>query len=58
MFKDVDGKRERVGSFYLIYNNGSEGDPMVVISDYGWRDDETEEAFERILGQLSANYGG
>ena len=22
------------GSFYLIYNNGSEGEPMILISDY------------------------
>ena len=25
---------QRVGAFYLIYNNGSEGDPMIVIADH------------------------
>lgn len=30
--KDSDGKQLAV--FWLIYNNGSEGDPLVCISDY------------------------
>lgn len=29
---------EQIGWFYLIYNNGSDGDPMIVISDYSAND--------------------
>lgn len=28
----------KIGQFYLIYNNGSVGDPMVVIADYSSND--------------------
>jgi hypothetical protein len=33
-----DSKGQTLGQFYLIYNNGSEGDPMVVIADYSDND--------------------
>ena len=29
-----DHIRTDEGSFYLVYNNGSEGEPMILISDY------------------------
>jgi hypothetical protein len=51
-----DGSRKRLGSFYLIYNNGSEGDPMIVISDYGWTDDEAGEVFDAIWKDLSRKH--
>lgn len=29
---------EQIGFFYLIYSNGSEGEPMILISDYSSND--------------------
>jgi hypothetical protein len=40
------------GMFYLIYNNGSEGDPMVVITDYS-----DNEFCDKIWNDLNAKYG-
>ena len=40
------------GYFYLIYNNGSEGDPMIVIADY-----TANEVSEKIWNDLNAKYG-
>lgn len=48
--RDSDG--EYVGMFYLIYNNGSEQDPMIVIADYSVTD-----TFDRIVEELTAKYG-
>lgn len=42
---------EELGFFYLIYNNGSEGDPMVVISDYS-----DNEMCNSIWHQLDTKY--
>ena len=42
---------DRIGWFYLIYNNGSEDDPMIVISDYSVND-----YCERIYSALNAKY--
>lgn len=36
LIRDSDGNR--VGMFWLIYNNGSDGDPMIVIADYSGND--------------------
>ncbi len=33
---EVSGKYHFVGQFYLIYNNGSKGDPEVVVADYSY----------------------
>ncbi len=49
---------QRVGYFWLIYNNGSEDDPMIVISDYGWATPKAEEDFEGIWQELNQRYGG
>tara|TARA_R110000744_G_C19041330_1_gene526700 strand:- start:45 stop:386 length:342 start_codon:yes stop_codon:yes gene_type:complete len=40
------------GSFYLIYNNGSEGEPMILISDYSDSkfNNEVYAAVEKKLG--------
>lgn len=40
------------GGFYLIYNNGSDGDPMIVICDYHTNKtmDEIYNAVEKKLG--------
>jgi hypothetical protein len=48
---------KRLGYWWLIYSNGSEHDPMIVISDYGWSDDATGETFETIWNTLSKRYG-
>ncbi len=40
------------GYFYLIYNNGSEGDPMVVIADY-----TVNELAEKIWKEIYDNHG-
>ena len=48
--------KERVGYFYLIYNNGSEGCPMIVIADYGWSSPKAEEDFESIWNTLDKRY--
>lgn len=29
-----NANKEQIGWFWLIYNNGSEGDPVIVIADY------------------------
>ena len=52
-----DTEGQRVGSWYLIYDNGSEGDPMVVISDYSWvpSTDYCQTADE-IWNELQAKY--
>lgn len=49
---------ERIGTFYLIYNNGSEHDPMTVVADYSWVDDETKDMFQEIWNILDKKYGG
>ena len=36
LIRNSDG--DQLGWFYLIYNNGSEGDPMIVIADYAGND--------------------
>ncbi len=41
-----------IGYFYCIYNNGSEGEPMIVISDY-----TVGEVTESIYAALDAKYG-
>jgi hypothetical protein len=46
-----DGAGTEIGWFYLIYNNGSEGDPMVVIADC-----TANEFCEQICNDLSARY--
>lgn len=33
---EVSGKHQFVGTFMLIYNNGSQGDPEVVVADYNY----------------------
>ena len=48
---DKDG--ELRGWFSLIYNNGSEGEPMVVISDYGMND-----WTENVYRKLDEVFGG
>ncbi len=48
--KDKDGNY--MGWFYLIYNNGSDHDPMVVISDYSCSDYS-----EGIWNTLNENFG-
>jgi hypothetical protein len=40
------------GYFYLIYNNGSEGDPMIVITDYSAND-----FCDDIWNSLNDRYG-
>ena len=40
------------GAFWLIYDNGSEQDPMIVISDYSAND-----ACDDIWNNLNATYG-
>ena len=40
------------GCFYLIYNNGSDDDPMVAISDYS-----DNPLCDEIYNRLSAKYG-
>ena len=44
---DFDG-----GFFWLIYNNGSEGDPMIVIADYA-----ANEFCDKIWNDLNSKYG-
>ena len=44
-------KGEALGSWSFIYNNGSEHDPMTVISDYGWTDGN-EDHFDKIWNKL------
>ena len=39
-------------TFYLIYNNGSEGDPMIVICDYS-----ANEFCDNIWNELNKKYG-
>ena len=46
-----DGAGDQIGWFYLIYNNGSEGDPMVVICDC-----TANEFCDTICNDLSARY--
>ena len=48
---DKDGNY--LGFFLLIYNNGSEGEPMVVISDYS-----SNEWCDRVYHRLSEVFGG
>lgn len=48
---------ERVGWFYLIYSNGSDLDPMIVITDYGWSTGKAGEDFEEIWRELDRRYG-
>lgn len=50
LLRDSEGKK--VGHFWLIYNNGSEGDPIIVITDYS----ATPEC-EEIYRKLSEKYG-
>lgn len=40
------------GWFYLIYNNGSENEPMIVISDYS-----SNEWSERVYRRLDERFG-
>ena len=40
------------GTFWLIYNNGSEEDPMIVIADYSAND-----FCDEIYNTLNAKYG-
>jgi hypothetical protein len=49
LIRDREG--EQIGWFWLIYNNGSEGCPMVVISDYS-----ANEYCDGIWNTLSARY--
>ncbi len=42
---------ERIGWWWLIYNNGSDGDPMIVICDY-----TANEFCEEIWGKLHDKY--
>lgn len=49
---DRDSGRD-MGWFWLIYNNGSEDDPMVVISDYS-----VTPTCEFIYGLLNRDFGG
>lgn len=48
---DMDGNIR--GWFSLIYNNGSEGEPMVVISDYS-----SNEWCDSVYHRLSEIFGG
>jgi len=48
---DKDGNY--LGFFLLIYNNGSEGEPMVVISDYS-----SNEWCDKVYYRLSEVFGG
>jgi hypothetical protein len=41
-----------IASFILIYNNGSEGDPMVVIADYS-NNDFTNAIYNSLFEQYS-----
>lgn len=47
-----NGSGEVIGWFYLIYNNGSDNDPMVVISDYS-----ANEFSDTLINKLDAQYG-
>ena len=40
------------GYFYLIYNNGSEHDPMIVVADYS-----ANEVCDKIWNELNKQYG-
>jgi predicted fused transcriptional regulator/phosphomethylpyrimidine kinase len=42
---------DKLGFFYLIYDNGSEGEPMVVIADY-----QANEYCESIYRELASKY--
>jgi len=42
---------DQLGWFWLIYNNGSDGDPMIVIADYSSND-----YCNQIWNALSARY--
>jgi len=53
VWKVENGEKVRQGYWYLIYNNGSEEEPTVVISDYAWANDETEEIFDTIWNELN-----
>ena len=51
-----DSEGEALGTFSFIYDNGSEGDPMVVICDYGWYEG-TEEKIEELYKAAYVKYG-
>ena len=48
---------QRIGSFYLIYNNGSQCDPMTVIADFSGWDDDVFNEFEEIWEEIFKKYG-
>jgi len=43
----------QLGWFYLIYNNGSDGDPLIVISDY-LSTAFCQEVYDRVAERLGA----
>jgi len=53
LVKRVEGENPvRYGWFYLIYNNGSDNEPMIVISDYS-----ANERCETIWKKLDKKFG-
>ena len=48
---ETPATRRYDGYFYLIYNNGSEDDPLIVISDY-----TVEELAEKIYKEVERKY--
>lgn len=46
------GRGEVLGNFFLIYDNGSEDEPMILIADYSANDtcEEIYSAVDRVLG--------
>lgn len=40
---------------YLVYNNGSEGDPEIVVADYFAVTDEHMDALDEIIGGCNGN---
>lgn len=47
----IDLNGERMGSFYLIWDNGSEGDPMILIADYT-DNDFMESIYRKVEAQF------
>lgn len=48
-----DGKWHTIGTFHLIYSNGSENDPMVCISNF-FSSSETLSIMDEIYGRVEA----
>ena len=50
-----EGTTKRIGAYWLIYNNGSKGDPEIVVADYTHHDGDR--TMDRILADAKERAG-